>query len=839
MSSTWPFSGRGEQLARLRSSPAGAVVLGPAGAGKTRLVAEAVRDGRNVAWVRATTAAAELPLGAFAHLLPASPPSANLLRWASESITADVLVVDDAHALDPASAALVHFLAAQRAVRLFVTVRSGEQPPDAVVALWKDDLLPRLTLEALTREETAEVLAGALDGRVESGSLTRLWRLTRGNPLYLRELVLSGVLRDVGGLWLWHGPLLMSTTMRETIAARIGDLDPEERSALEHLALGEPLGADLLASLTSPAAVQGLEERQLVTVQADERRLAVRLAHPLYGEVIRASCGTLRTRTILHTLADAVSSSRLRRRDDMLRVAVWRLDAGDRADPSLLLRACGHARAVRDLPLAERLARAAGDSGEAWLALASILYLLDRYTEAAECYARAWSAPLSPTHRMECAAMSTLNLVWGLGRHDTSLLGEAMARTSDPGERQILRCFTASIGIYTGDLRTALAEVASAHRSPEPLGNAARGSVLITEAPLRTATGETARALECVAELMTLLEEEPQAKPSITGIVIDNGAMAAAMSGDLDHADRLAAMLASGEEYVGSWNRVSLQACVRRAQLLRLRGRLSDALVTGADALVRLPGVPTIYAGPCLGEIAYAHALRGDADAAESVLARATGLALSLGPLTDLPLESARIWTLAARGDVQGAIERALAVAESPYLMFTLFALHDVVRLGRPGLVADRLAALPVDGVLAPLFARHAAARTAGELLAVSESFARLGFLLYAAESAAQAAARFVESGEPRRATGAETYAWTLTRRCQGARTPALVGLSLPGLTPRQREIATLAAQGLTNREIASRLVLSVRTVANTLYAVYEKTGTPDRKALAEVLEYL
>ncbi|GAA3168189.1 hypothetical protein [Nonomuraea salmonea] len=110
--------------------------------GKSKLVAEAVRDQRDVAWVRATTAAAELPLGAFAHLLPAASPSANLLRWASESIAADVLVVDDAHALDPVSAALVHFLAAQRTVRLLVTVRSGERPPDAVVALWKDDLLP-------------------------------------------------------------------------------------------------------------------------------------------------------------------------------------------------------------------------------------------------------------------------------------------------------------------------------------------------------------------------------------------------------------------------------------------------------------------------------------------------------------------------------------------------------------------------------------------------------------------------------------------------------------------------------------------------------------------------
>ncbi|NUP68061.1 MAG: hypothetical protein HOW71_38495, partial [Nonomuraea sp.] len=675
MSSTWPFAGRGGQLAELRSARAGVVVLGPAGAGKSRLVAEAVRDLPDVAWVRATTAAAELPLGAFAHLLPASPPAGNLLRWASESITAGVLVVDDAHALDPASAALVHFLAAQRTVRLLVTVRAGERPPDAVVALWKDDLLPCLTLDALSLDETADVLGRALAGRVESDSLARLWRTSQGNPLYLRELVLSGVLRDVGGLWLWHGPVRMSTTMRETIAARIGDLAAGERSALEHLAHGEPLGADLLAALTSPAAVQGLESRQLVTVQTDGRRLHVRLAHPLYGEAIRASCGTLRTREVLRTLADAVASSGLRRRDDVLRVAVWRLDAGDRADPSLLLRACGHARAVRDLPLAERLARAAGDSGEALLALASALFLQDRYTEAEEFYARAWASSLSPAHRMECAAMGTLNLLWGLGRDDTSMLDEAARRTSDPDQRQILRCFAVSSRYYVGDLGASAAEVAAARRASWPMGDAARGSVLTVEAPLRVATGETGRALECVTELMTMLAAEPQAKPSITGILIDNGALAAAMSGDLDQADRLTAMLASGEEYVGSWNRAALQACVRRACLLRLRGRPADALSTGGEALVRLPGVPTVYAGPCLGELAHAHALLGDAEAAEDVLARAAVQALATGPVTDLPLAHARVWVRAARGDVQGAIDAALEIAGSPYLMFALFAL--------------------------------------------------------------------------------------------------------------------------------------------------------------------
>ncbi|MGP3915185.1 response regulator transcription factor [Nonomuraea sp. 10N515B] len=60
--------------------------------------------------------------------------------------------------------------------------------------------------------------------------------------------------------------------------------------------------------------------------------------------------------------------------------------------------------------------------------------------------------------------------------------------------------------------------------------------------------------------------------------------------------------------------------------------------------------------------------------------------------------------------------------------------------------------------------------------------------------------------------------------------------LEVPGLTPRQREIAVLAAQGLTNREIAERLVVSVRTVANTLYAIYDKTGVNDRTALTALL---
>ena len=56
--------------------------------------------------------------------------------------------------------------------------------------------------------------------------------------------------------------------------------------------------------------------------------------------------------------------------------------------------------------------------------------------------------------------------------------------------------------------------------------------------------------------------------------------------------------------------------------------------------------------------------------------------------------------------------------------------------------------------------------------------------------------------------------------------------LQAPRLTPRELEIAKLASQGLTNREIAERLVTSVRTVDNHLYQAYSKLGIRGREDL-------
>jgi DNA-binding NarL/FixJ family response regulator len=112
-----------------------------------------------------------------------------------------------------------------------------------------------------------------------------------------------------------------------------------------------------------------------------------------------------------------------------------------------------------------------------------------------------------------------------------------------------------------------------------------------------------------------------------------------------------------------------------------------------------------------------------------------------------------------------------------------------------------------------------------------------MGALLLAADAAAQAAT--VHSRQDRRgsAQAADTRARRLAQTCEDARTPALAALAAPlPLTSREREIVTLAAGGLSNRRIAERLTLSVRTVEGHLYRACAKIGASDRTELAALL---
>ncbi|MFJ9815075.1 LuxR C-terminal-related transcriptional regulator [Streptomyces sp. NPDC101151] len=295
----WPFTGREDELELVRRSLAagrpGIVVTGPAGCGKTRLITEAV-PGADCARVTGTPETRGLRFAAFAHLLP---DTVSLHRAVHLLSGVRLLVVDDAQLLDETSAALVHQLAVHGRTRLAVAATDGVPAPGAVSRLWAGELLPRLTLEPLPREDTAELLAPA---GLEPLTVGRLHRMCRGDLRLLRDLL--GALRRSGGLVrvretgesAWRGPVPVTATVRDRLAPVLDRTGPGERETLDRLAFAEPL----------PFALDDLDLDVLERLEADgliqvDDRGSVTLAHPLHGPALRATAGRLRARRLSRT----------------------------------------------------------------------------------------------------------------------------------------------------------------------------------------------------------------------------------------------------------------------------------------------------------------------------------------------------------------------------------------------------------------------------------------------------------------------------------------------------------------------------------------------------------
>ena len=112
-----------------------------------------------------------------------------------------------------------------------------------------------------------------------------------------------------------------------------------------------------------------------------------------------------------------------------------------------------------------------------------------------------------------------------------------------------------------------------------------------------------------------------------------------------------------------------------------------------------------------------------------------------------------------------------------------------------------------------------------------------MGDLVAAVDSAAQAALTYRRQDLRGSALGASARAEALAEKCGGARTPALRQASEPlPLTDREAEIVMLIGEGLSNREVAERLTLSIRTVESHIYRAMLKTGTTSRNELGALL---
>jgi DNA-binding CsgD family transcriptional regulator len=213
--------------------------------------------------------------------------------------------------------------------------------------------------------------------------------------------------------------------------------------------------------------------------------------------------------------------------------------------------------------------------------------------------------------------------------------------------------------------------------------------------------------------------------------------------------------------------------------------------------------------------------------------------------LLDYERSLARAWVAAGQGAVGEAITVLLSAAKRASAKGQFAA--EVVCLQTAAQFGDRSGSLRlrdleaiVEGPRVNAAARLSAAlrdSDAAELAAVSEEFEHMGDLVAAVDAAAQAALAYRSQGLRGSALGCATRADALAEQCGGAWTPALRQASEPlPLTDREREIVMLIGEGLSNRAVAERLTLSVRTVESHIYRAMLKTGTTSRDELAALI---
>ncbi|MFW0787748.1 LuxR C-terminal-related transcriptional regulator [Gordonia sp. CPCC 206044] len=863
MSSNWPLVEREKEFriiqAALRGETAacGVVLTGDSGVGKTTL-ARHVTSGLDagVRWVAGTESARSIPLGVFAHLVgPAtSSDPVTYLAAARESLLADgnvVIGVDDAHLLDELSATLLHQLAIDRAVHIVATVRSGESVPDAVTSLWKDNHLTRITLSPFTKEQSVELIESVLGGQLEGLSADLMWEASGGNALFLRHLVegarQASTLRQVNGVWQLRGRAAITSELASLLESRIEQLDDAVLAVLKYLALCEPLDIDILADLAGEEAVEEAEIAGLVRIVRDGRRLNVQYNHPLFGEVIRHRLGLASSRRLRGQLVTSLQARGTESAAERIRLADLALESDVAIDTALMSAAARDALGFANAPLGERFARAAVAEGDGGLAaaepLARSLMWQGYAAEADKVLAEFDPDDLNELELILWGGLRFATLFWAIGDADRAdeVLAMLQDKITDPNLRLVVKGFASACAIFENRVDDAVALSDEVLESPNPSPWAVEWAVF---------GGSLARALSGRGQSVAALAGRARVAEAATDGLLRfptglGEILALTLTGRLDEAadraDRYVRFSNVGQ-YLG-WAMAGILVSV----VDMAKGNSTAVAKQMEQTLATLDSgrAAESWNYPARFYLVAALSAVGSTASAEAALRKAQdrfGRHIAVfGPMLDI----SRSWQEASAGTVSLAVQTAAVAAdaarESGQFAIEAEALHTAARFG-DATGAQRLRELAdrIDGPLPALYARHAQAlvdRDAVELDLCAAEFEGLGFAMSAADAAAQASVLHEAAGGRSATVASAAVANRLAAQCGGLQTPALVEAAQPlPLTTREREIANLVAAGLSNKEIAQRLTVSVRTVEGHIYRACTKLDVTDRAEIAALL---
>jgi DNA-binding CsgD family transcriptional regulator len=650
----------------------------------------------------------------------------------------------------------------------------------------------------------------------------------------------------------WHlaDRTVLSDRLVELVQARLGQLDKTEWRLLELVAFGEPIAMDDLARLADPDVANRLEEKGLLASAKVSGTVELRLAHPLYGDVVRERTSALRVPTIAKVLAEAIEARRDLDAEDALRVATLRLECGG-APAERMLEAAKTARRRYDFALAERLCQAALQAGggfEAELLAAQLACLLGREREAEARLVDLGTRALTDSQRgrVIVSQLDTIGFYEGRVIEGTAIADHAAVTIHDESWRDEIEGRKAAFVLATDGPTAALA-ISAPLMDRGAQGRARVWSCIITAWTL----GRQGRISEALAVAddgyATHIKLSDDRLDWYPWVHLFLRCEALANAGRFDEAHRAAA-----EQYQLGLAMKSAEAQAffswHLAMTVGEQGSTVLALQHAREAINQFRGLGRPqYVRELLIALSLSAALQGDTATARSALESLEVLELDSPPWKTTELYVARSWVHVADGDIATAVcvlrEAVVSAGRRGDSVGEALALHTIARLGHPKEAVDRLSELEsvMEGRLIRARSRHVRALVdddPDELSQAAEAFEAMGAHLLAAEAAADATVAWRRVGRPRRTAAADAYAAVLAARVPTVRTPALrSSAARAALTPTELEVGLLAAAGRSNRQIADELSVSVRTVENHLQRTYVKLGISTRSLLAEHLD--